>query len=72
MTTQTTITEEEAEAMYKDDLDSLYGEVRIGHATFYPSEIIEKLDPIAYRIGLADYIDDIAENSNIITEGYTN
>ena len=33
------------------------GPVRIGNLTFYRSEIVKRMDPIAYRIMLTEYAD---------------
>lgn len=48
---------------YNDMLDE-FGPVEIGNLTFYPSKIVEELDPTAYRCGLNDYVDsrDISED----------
>lgn len=49
----TTINREEA---FRDMLDS-DGEVKVAGLSFYPSRIIEELDPIAFRCGVNDYAD---------------
>ena len=33
------------------------GPVRIGNLTFYRSEIVKRMDPVAYRIMLTEYAD---------------
>ena len=38
------------------------GAVKVGGLQFYPSEILEKLDPIAFREGVNDYADMLAED----------
>nr|DAE88324.1 MAG TPA: hypothetical protein [Caudoviricetes sp.] len=43
---------------YKDLLDE-GGAVMVGGCEFFPSRILRELDPIAYRCGLNDYIDNI-------------
>lgn len=48
----------EHEEDYKENLDS-EGEVNVCGLTFLPSQIIEELDPTAYRCGLIDYIDSL-------------
>ena len=45
---------------YLDEYDSLLdeaGPVTVAGLEFYPSQILGKLDPIAYRCGLNDYVD---------------
>lgn len=44
--------------LYDDALDG-EGEVEVAGLTFYPSRIIEELDPIAYRCGFNDYMDSL-------------
>ncbi len=41
---------------YDEALDC-EGPVKAGGYEFYPSRILEELDPVAYRCGLADYND---------------
>ena len=49
------------EESYREYLDS-DGPVTIGGLEFWPSRILEKLDPIAYRCGLTDYTDSLSED----------
>jgi len=51
------LSERELYQRYRDDLDELYGEIKLGKLTFSPSKVIEKLDPIAFRCGFADWTD---------------
>ena len=47
---------------YKNDYDDVLdegGAVVVGGCKFFPSRILRELDPIAYRCGLNDYIDNI-------------
>jgi len=44
----------ETEVMYREMLDE-YGEVKIGSLTFYPSDIVQVMDPIAYEVGLGEF-----------------
>ena len=41
---------------YDECLDS-EGPVKVGGLTFYPSRILEEIDPIAYRCGFNDWLD---------------
>ena len=41
--------------MYKEFLDEIYPEVVLGYSHFSPSEVIENLDPISYRVGRSEY-----------------
>lgn len=44
--------------MVNDLLDE-QGEVSIGNLTFYPSQILKQCDPLAYRITVNEYIDNM-------------
>ena len=49
------------EAMAIDQYDEILdmdGPVLVGGLEFLPSRIIRELDPVAYRCGMADYMDD--------------
>lgn len=46
----------EAIAAYDDALDS-EGPTEVAGMTFYPSRIVQSLDPIAYRVGFFDWLD---------------
>ena len=45
------------EEMFDEMLDEVYPVVKIGDATFYPSQILKQCDPIAYRIAVSEYED---------------
>ena len=40
---------------FDEMLDECYPSVQIGGITFYPSNIVEKCDPIAYNVWLSDW-----------------
>lgn len=61
------ISEEEAEERYDDWLDC-EGTVKVGGLEFYPSNILEKCDPIAYRCGFSDFTDVLLDD-HILVEG---
>lgn len=44
---------------YDEMLNECCPTLNIGYITFYPSEILKKCDPIAYRCGMSDYEDSI-------------
>lgn len=48
-----------AESQYDDMLDECYDMVNIGNLSYYPSKVLEAVDPIAYRCGYNDYVDSI-------------
>lgn len=54
---------------YEDDYDIFLdegGAVMVGGYEFLPSRILRELDPIAYRCGLNDYVDniDVSDDAN--------
>lgn len=67
----TVIDEEQAELMFDEYLDDSTEPINIGYGTFYASEILKRCDDVAYRMGLNDFIDDLAENADIYVLGYT-
>jgi hypothetical protein len=52
---------EQVEEGFQDALDC-DGAVKVGSLEFYPSNILKNCDPIAYRIGLSEYGDFLAED----------
>jgi len=51
----------EIEEAYKEMLDECHEPVKIGFGEYYASDILKNCDPIAYRIGLSEYEDYLAE-----------
>lgn len=47
----------EAEEAYDDLLDEITGPVMVGGLEFVASRVLREMDPIAYRVGLHDFID---------------
>jgi len=56
--------EEAQEASFCEMLDEIYPEVKMGELTFYPSQILKSCDPVAYRLELTDYLDDLSDKMN--------
>lgn len=65
----TVITEDEAEQMFDEYLDDSTEPIRLGFGTFYASQILFKCDPIAYDLGLDEFIENLKENSDIYVLG---
>jgi hypothetical protein len=55
-------TETKEEEMFDEMLDECYPVVKIGYMEFYPSQILKNCDPIAYQIGLSEYMDSLEED----------
>ena len=64
-----TITETEATDLYNEMLDE-QGMIKIGSLEYYPSTVLEEVDPTAYRVGFTEFCDYLAD-SNTYVEGYT-
>lgn len=50
------------EELYRELLDES-GAVEVGGLSFMPSDIIEKLDPVAFRCGVNDYADSLINDT---------
>lgn len=48
-----------SESEYDDMLDECYDMVHIGNLSYYPSQVLREVDPVAYRCGYNDYIDSV-------------
>lgn len=54
------------ESLYDDMLDDTYGVVSIAGLEYSTtSDALKRLDPIAYRCGLSDYIDSLLTDGEI-------
>tara|TARA_R100001082_G_C4234642_1_gene104720 strand:- start:98 stop:325 length:228 start_codon:yes stop_codon:yes gene_type:complete len=47
---------------YNNMIDDCSPMVRIGNLEYMPSEVLKRVDPIAYRCGLNDYLDSLAQD----------
>jgi len=52
---KTTITEDQLKEMFNKMLNETTPVMIVAYCEFYPSEVLEEIDPLAYRIALADY-----------------
>ena len=55
----------DGEEMFEEILDESYEEVKIGCCTFSPSDIMKELDPTAFRIGVTENLDSLAEDCQL-------
>lgn len=53
---------------YRDFLDEIYPEVKIGDSRYLPSRIIEELSPTDFRCGKVDWIDSEIKNGVLSEE----
>lgn len=47
---------------YEDMLDECYEDIRFGCCSYSPSQVLKAVDPIAYEMGLDEYIESIEED----------
>lgn len=62
------ISEDDLAEQYDEYLDE-FGSIKIGYIQLWPSEVLKKMDPIAYNEGLRDYMSGMEE---VLTELYAN
>ena len=55
------ITYDELVQQYDEALDE-QGIITIGTLEYYPSNVLEKVDPIAYSVGLSEYYDSLSDD----------
>ena len=48
----------EIEEQYVEMLNECYPTFKIGYSEFYASDVLKNCDPIMYRIGLSEYIEE--------------
>jgi hypothetical protein len=47
---------------YDEMIDECTPMVKVGNLEYLPSRVLKELDPIAYRCGLNDYLDSLAQD----------
>lgn len=57
-------TSEELEEMFDEMLDETGEPAKVGSLQFSPSEVLHNCDPVAYRIGLDEFIDYLQEQED--------
>ena len=58
----------DTEQRYRDFLDEIYPEVKIGDSRYSPSRIVEELSPTDFRCGKVDWIDSEIKNGVLSEE----
>jgi hypothetical protein len=60
-----------AHERYDEHLDEIYGVVQIGGYHYDTSRALKEVDPIAYRVGFSDWVDELMEEQpDILVVGY--
>lgn len=60
------VSEEELYRRYEESFDSIVGPVRVGNLTFGPSAVVRALDPVAYRVGFSDWLDEEVREERLV------
>ena len=60
------VIEYEIETMYIDMLDDVYGDIQVAGYRYSTSRVLKEVDPIAYRCGLAEYIDSLVADELLV------
>ncbi len=47
---------------YDEMLDDCYEEIKIGNLSYFVSQVLRSVDPIAYKCGFNDYVDSIYQD----------
>lgn len=55
------------DTLYDEMLDECYRPIEICGLRYYPSDIFEKIDPVAYRCGFSDFVDSQEKDDRIIS-----
>jgi hypothetical protein len=68
---KTKMTQQELNDSFDETLDEVTELVKIGNLTYTPSEVLKKVDPIAYRVSVDEHADWLLEdNPDLEIEGY--
>ena len=66
------MTEYELGQQYDEMLNDVYGLSKIGGYEYDTAQALREVDPIAYRVGMADYADSLmTDDDTLIIEGYS-
>lgn len=61
-------TEDDMRLMHDDLLDEIYPTLSVGIYTWSPSEALKRLDPVAYRISVIEYVDQMVSDNGWVEE----
>lgn len=57
---------DEVERMHDELLDEIYPPVVIGIYTWEPARVLKMMDPVAYRVSVIEYVDQMVEQGAFI------
>ena len=64
------LTEREGLDLYRDFLDEVEPMVEVAGYSFYPSRVLEEMDPVAFHEGFQSYTEALVD-SGYLVDGYT-
>lgn len=59
----------DVEELYRDLLDECYQPIKFGDLEYSPSQVLESVDRVAFRIGVSEYADSEVEDGRLIEIG---
>lgn len=59
------ISDWDIEQRHDDLLDEIYPPVTIGIYVWAPSRVLKAMDPVAYRVSVIEYVDELIEDGQI-------
>lgn len=54
------------EELYRDLLDEAYDPIKFGDLQYCPSQVLEAVDPVAFRMGSNDYADSLVQDELLV------
>ena len=59
------LTDNDLQEMHDDLIDEIYPPVTIGIYEWAPSRVLKVMDPVAYRISVIEYVDQLIEDGQL-------
>ena len=59
------LTDNDLQEMHDDLIDEIYPPVTIGIYEWAPSRVLKVMDPVAYRISVVEYVDQLIEDGQL-------
>lgn len=59
------ISDESLAELHDDLIDEIYPAVSVGIYEWAPSRVLKEIDPVAYRVSVIEYIDQLVDDGHI-------
>ena len=59
------LTDNDLQEMHDDLIDEIFPPVTIGIYEWAPSRVLKVMDPVAYRISVVEYVDQLIEDGQL-------